>query len=358
MFESMTFESIMESMLANVPNDLDKREGSVIWDALAPAAVELETAYKMLDYTWNQSFADTADRAFLVLRARERGMAPTAATYAILKGVFVPTTASVSGKRFNLGDYNFQVGDAIEGEAGSYQMICETAGTGGNATLGTMIPIDHVEGLQSATATEVLIPGEDEEDTEAFRTRYLAEFTTSRFGGNIAQYIDWVMALDGVGGVRVARRTTSSRTITVTIIDSNYDAASAALIASVQNSLDPNGDGSGTGIAPIGHEVSVVSAGETTINVYIEVEFDTGYNYENMLNQIQEEIDDYLLEVRSDWGDYSDNVATIVRTSQIETRILALTGIIDVRDVQINGSAENYSCTNNTIPVLGVITHD
>ena len=70
MFQNFNFELIMNRMLANVPDDLDKREGSVIWDALAPAALELETAYLFLDYVLNQSFADTSDRDFLILRAR------------------------------------------------------------------------------------------------------------------------------------------------------------------------------------------------------------------------------------------------------------------------------------------------
>ena len=42
MFEVMTYEKIMERMLARVPNSLDKREGSVMLDALAPAAKEDE----------------------------------------------------------------------------------------------------------------------------------------------------------------------------------------------------------------------------------------------------------------------------------------------------------------------------
>ena len=42
MFEVMTYEKIMERMLARVTNSLDKREGSVMWDALAPAVKGLE----------------------------------------------------------------------------------------------------------------------------------------------------------------------------------------------------------------------------------------------------------------------------------------------------------------------------
>ena len=45
MFEGYTFEYLMESMLSRVPDSLDKREGSIIYDALAPAAAELAQMY-------------------------------------------------------------------------------------------------------------------------------------------------------------------------------------------------------------------------------------------------------------------------------------------------------------------------
>ena len=42
MYEALTFEAILERMLGRVDDSFDKREGSVIYDALAPAAVELQ----------------------------------------------------------------------------------------------------------------------------------------------------------------------------------------------------------------------------------------------------------------------------------------------------------------------------
>ena len=34
--DTMTFETILEQMLSAVPDTVDKREGSIIYDALAP----------------------------------------------------------------------------------------------------------------------------------------------------------------------------------------------------------------------------------------------------------------------------------------------------------------------------------
>ena len=64
MFEEMSFELIMNRMLSRVNTDVDKREGSIIWDALAPAAAELALMYIQLDTVLNEAFADTAKREY------------------------------------------------------------------------------------------------------------------------------------------------------------------------------------------------------------------------------------------------------------------------------------------------------
>jgi uncharacterized phage protein gp47/JayE len=91
MYEEMTYDFILQRMLNRVNSqnaNLDTREGSIIYNALAPAAVELTNAYIQLDFILNSTFADTASRDYLIQRAAERGLAPYAKTYAILQGEF------------------------------------------------------------------------------------------------------------------------------------------------------------------------------------------------------------------------------------------------------------------------------
>lgn len=84
MYEDITYEIILKRMLDKVPDTIDKREGSVIYDALAPAALELQIMY-MVDVILNESFGDTASRKYLIKRAAERGLSPYKASKAILK---------------------------------------------------------------------------------------------------------------------------------------------------------------------------------------------------------------------------------------------------------------------------------
>ena len=358
MIDGMSFDEIMERCLARVDDSLDKREGSIIYDALAPACIELETWYMYLEHILNQAFADTAERDFLILKAKERSLAPYPATSAVVKGVFTPADADVAGKRFNLGDLNFVVGDAITGEAGAYELTCETTGADGNKVLGALIPIEYVEGLETATATELLIPGEDEEETEDFRQRYFDSFGTTAFGGNVQEYINKVMALEGVGGVRVTPVWNGGGTVKCTIVDAEYNPATSTLISAVQEVIDPTQDGSGLGLAPIDHRVTIDTPATVTVNVYTEIEFGSGYSWDNMASAIEAAISAYLLELRTDWKNHLTGTNTIVRISQIETRLLDLEGIVDISGTEINETAANLVIEDNKIPVMGVVTHD
>lgn len=358
MFEAFTFDNIMARLLDNVRDDVDKREGSIIYDALAPAALELEMAYISLDYMLLQMFADTADRDCLILRARERGLIPDDATAAVLKGEFIPTSIDVTGQRFSLGELNFVATAAIEGEAGAYQMTCETPGVDGHKVLGAMIPINYIDGLETATATAILIPGEDEEETEDFRERYFNSFDNKAYGGNVQDYINKVMEIDGVGGVRVTPIWAGGGTVLCTILDASYNPASTTLISNVQEIIDPTQDGSGTGVAPIDHIVTIDTPDTVTVNVNVPLEFDTGYSWDNMQTTVENTIAAYLLELRTSWKNYQTGVSTVVRVSQIESRLLALTGVVDVGSTKINGVAANLTISGNDVPVMGTVTHN
>lgn len=111
MYEEITFEVIMERMLNRIPDKFDKREGSIIWNALAPAAIELQLMYIEFDNILMESFADTASYEFLERRAAERGLHPYQSTNAILKAEFnqdVPI-----GSRFSLEELNYVVIEKI-----------------------------------------------------------------------------------------------------------------------------------------------------------------------------------------------------------------------------------------------------
>lgn len=352
MFEDMTYDVIMQRMLAHIPEDMDRREGSVIWDALSPAACELEIAYIELDNIINEAFADTATRDFLIRRAAERGISVFPATQAIMKGEFEPSTLDVLGKRFNQDDLNFIADEKISD--GVYKLRCETPGVEGNRAFGTLVPIEYIPGLTKAEITELLIPGEDEEDTEALRYRYYQSFSDKAFGGNEKDYLLTTNAIEGVGATKVIRIWNGAGTVKLIILDSLFNKASSVLIESVQTIIDPLQDAKGDGLAPIGHIVTVDTVQDVTINISTAIEFESGVTFAMKQTEINEAIEAYLLELRQAWANQQ---SLIVRIAHIETRLLAITGIADVGETKINGTAANLTLEEHQVPVLGVITN-
>lgn len=402
MYEAQTYEAILARMLKKVLEEnsgLDTREGSVVWLGNAPAAVELTNLYIALDTVLNESFADTASREYLILRAKERGITPQAASAAVLQMTITPASLTLAdGARFSIGDLNYYV-SANDG-GGVYEITCETAGAAGNDYSGNVIPIEYIDGLETCTITSILIPGEDEEDTEVFRKRYLSSMDAQAFGGNREDYIEKVNAIAGVGGVRVyrawnddikpadlipstavgtwiaglsglssevsawltavytaaaAKKLTTGGTVKLAILNSLYEKPSDTLINTVQTAIDPTQNaGEGVGLAPIGHVVHVVGVEEEAVDLSFDITYSTGWTWDDVSAYVTEAINKYFTELASEWAD--QDTALIVRVSQIESRLLNLSGILDIGNTTINGEAANCTLSLDSIPVLGTIT--
>lgn len=343
MYEDMTYENILYRTLSKVPKNMDKRQGSIIFDAIAPACAELAQIYIELDRIINESFADTQTREYLIRRAAEKGLKPYESTKAILKAEF-NIDVHIDSK-FSLNELNYTIIEKLQDRV--YKLECDTSGTCGNKYFGDIIPVENIPNLQTATITELLIPGEDEEQTEAFRKRYFDSFNGESFGGNIKDYKEKVNAITGVGGVKVYPVWNGGGTVKLVIIGSDYNIPSVQLINDVQEQIDPtlNG-GEGKGIAPIGHLVTVESVQETIVNIELNLIYQDGYTWNDVQKTIDTEIDKYFNELNSVWAD-TDNI--VVRISQIERRILDISGIVDISNTIINNKTENLIISSNNI---------
>lgn len=399
MYEAQTYESILARMLQkalSINSNLDTREGSLVWYGDAPAAVELQNLYIALDTVLNETFADTATRPYLILRAAERGLSPQPASPAILQMAITPTTLFLPlNTRFSIGELNYYV--SADRGSGNYELTCETAGEAGNNYTGTVIPIEYVDGLETCKITSVLVPGEDEEDTELFRQRYLNSLNAQAFGGNQIDYIEKVNAIPGVGGVKVYRAWngdlkpanmippkeaeawikglsgvpepvklwldtvyaaaknnmfTVGGTVKLVVINSTFTIPSPTLVEQVQTAVDPlQNAGEGVGIAPIGHVVRVEGVQEETVDLGFALYYQRGWSWEDVSGYVTETINGYFLELAQSWADQDE--ALVVRISQIESRLLGITGILDIANTTINEKAANHTLALDYIPVLG-----
>ena len=350
MYEVKTYEEILLRMMNRVPDTFDKREGSIIYDALAPAAAELAQMYIELEYCFNQSFVDSAEGDYLTRLCSQFGIDRKEATHTVAKGIFKnannePFNVEI-GSRFNLENLNYVVTEKIND--GIYMLQCEELGEVGNSTVGNLIPIDYITGLASASLAEILVPGEDVEDDEALRERYYEYVRNPAYGGNIADYKRKVKLLDGVGQVKVFPVWNGGGTVKLVLLDSDNNIPTSGLIDIVQEAVDPQPQQQGLGIAPIGHLVTVVGAEQKNISISTTITCEEGYLKSDVATYIEAVINKYFAEMADEWEDKDLNV----RIAHIESRILGISGVVDVQDTSINGVTSNLALTDVEIPKL------
>lgn len=349
-YESQTYEAILSRMMSRVsaqyPN-LDTREGSVLFNALAPAALELAIMYTELDNVLNESFVNTASREYILIACEQMGMDTSVfdASAGVHKGEFDVEVAI--GSRWNCDIFNYTVTEYIglEGEYHTYKLRCETVGTAPNNQTGDLTPItDVVVGLNYAKLTECLIEGENETSDYDIRTAYYEYVNNLVSDGNVAQYKRWCEEYDGVGNAKVFPLWNGDNTVKVSILSASNTAATETLVAEFQEYLDPGTTGMGDGVAPIGAFVTVSTATEVPISISATVTMKSGYTN---TADITAAVTDYLASIA-----YEKNTISYMSIGAV---ILNVDGVESVDNLKLNGVTNNITIGNEEIPVIGTV---
>lgn len=378
--QKYTYEYILTEALSKVPDNVDKREGSIIRDALSPCCYEAAKHILYLADIIEQTYIETANGLWLDGRVIEGGITRDPATYAKKLGVFKtqldePCQISIGQSFSTVGDtilnytavqvYTNEDGDVVPG---SYVMQCNTVGSVGNSYIGRIVPNDYIEKLVSAEITTLLYPGEEEESDDSLRERFLANLMKTAFGGNIAQYRQWAKEIPGIGGVQVYPVWAGGGTVKLSIIDTDYNSCSSEFCQTILEKFDPENSGGetglGLGIAPIGHKVAVSTPLPRTINVSGKITLLPGYKLETLLPQIKLALEEYLLSLRQAWenSDDENNYSVIVYLGRINFAILNVKGVSSAYELQLNGTDTDIRLTETSslqeIPVLGTVSLD
>ena len=140
-------------------------------------------------------------------------------------------------------------------------------------------------------------------------------------------------------------------TVRLTILGADGKPPSKELIDEVQEAVDPEQNhGQGIGIAPIGHTVTVTGVQSAQIDITTRITFADGWGFDTAETQIRQTIQEYFCELAVSWA---DEAATIVRIAQVESKLLALSCVLDITDTQFNGAAHNVQLNSDAIPELG-----
>lgn len=368
--EAQNFDYWLNLMLDNVSNDIDKREGSIIYDALAPAAMVSAQQSLSLANILRETYIKTAQGEFLDYRAVEHGTSRYAATNAEVKA------------RFNDDDgnpVNVEVGDRFASIAespifytvvkpnndGTAEMQAEEAGTSANSYIGQVLPVTPNDNLAWAEITEIIAPARDAETDDHLRERILKSDAWLAYGGNIADYLDMTSKISDVGATQVYPVWDGAGTVKLVILNNDLMPASSDLVKKVKNIIDPeDNEAQGVGLAPIDHRVTVVAPAVLKVDVSIQLKLTDQANKAAVEKGIKDMLNKLFSELRKDWDTINATVrrgySLSIYRSRILSKIMLIDGVADSHLPQLNGEDKDihlvFSNEVSQLPILGEVT--
>jgi uncharacterized phage protein gp47/JayE len=347
-FEDQTFEAILERMLARLPDDIDKRQGSVVYDLLAPAAAELAQAYIEMDNVLNLGFADTTYGEYLDRRAAEQGLTRKPAvkatgrlTFSGPEGTVIPVGTRVSTEGETPIYFVTTTEGTITGGTVTVDAEAEVGGVNGNIDAGKItVVLGDLSGVVTVTNTEPFTGGIDEETDEELLARYKEKVTRPITSGNKYQYEAWAKEVPGVADARCYPRWNGNGTVKVVVVDSEKRSPSAQVIQAVADYIES--------VRPVLADVTVVGVTEVPINISVTVTLAADADPSTVESDIRENITEYFKKIGF--------VETVVRYTAIGNAILDANGVIDYSNLTVNGSVANVILNDDEVPILGAVS--
>jgi len=358
--KEQTEEAILERMLSRVPADLDKSEGSYIWDSLAPAAYQFYMASEWAQEVLNRGFAMTTFGPYLRMRCEEHGLLPRPAVAATgtvkitgVPGTVIPlgtqvatpadeltATSSIEYMTTEVAVLNSQGGAAVPIKA-------VEAGIAGNVPIGAISlllqPISGVTGITNEMPTS---GGADEESDESLLARYLLKVRQPGTSGNKADYQQWALEMPSVSRVQVEPLWNGPGTVRIFVLGENKRAPAQAIVDHVQEYIAPAA-GQGEGKAPIGATVNVVAAAEVPLHIEAKLTIASGSTLEQVRRDFEAGLAEYLEQLAF--------VDSLVRYNRIAAILLDIPRIVDYENLTVNGGIDNIDLSLGQVAVSGTV---
>ena len=317
--KDVTQWTLLQDML-NVSSDvLDKREGSVLYDAIASVAVANGDLLTGLIPTLYQ--------AFQLLYAKGEDLDAWAANFGLTRRGSLPTYYHyVDTWREESPNDTLLVGDVLRSHNSNVRWIItsveekvvksETDGNFQETTGGVLEPERYLSALESVVFGTLYEAGREVESDESLRERILRAQKVA-VGGSLLEYVDLVLNVyaeegnQSFYGVQVYPLSRCCGRVFVVPYHQHFRREDAGRLrcatqeerTALAQWLDPQDErGFGMGHIPIGHHVHVVGADARPIDFHFRLELEEGKEYTPALGEAICDATDAYLEKVGDEG--------------------------------------------------------
>lgn len=353
--EAKDFDYYVDSMLDNVSDDVDKRQGSIIYDAIAPAAMEMANRSTDLINYINQSHVATATGDFLDWHAQDKGTSRELATNTKVTAHIVDDNKNIV-TNIDVNDRFASVGaDTIfyyvlgKKDNGDYLLQAEIPGTTPNGYTGQLLPVTPNDSINWAEIVEIYAPAKDDESDDSLRERLLSPNNYINYGGNITDYHTMLDNIKDVGAVQIYPAWQGGGTVKLVILDNDLNPAVDTLLNEVKTTIDPPEEsGLGYGLAPIGHQVTVVRPKIFDITITSNVVSDGKIDKSVLNNEIKSSVQNYFNDLRKSWGkDNNNHYSLTIYRSQLLAVILQTQHVVNADMPKLNNNDDDIDLVFN-----------
>lgn len=347
-------DDIHKQILDNLDDEYQKTVGFPAHDITRAVAVALSALGNDIDKATAMADADNLTGGELEKYVyQHKGIIrrdSVKATGSLTATVSASTTIPVGTLFETASGVQFQSIQTASGST-SIQIPIEAVegGAAGNVAAGTItvIPVT-ITGLAAVINDAPTSGGYRAETDDELRERYYLALQQPITAGNKYQYQAWALEIDGVGYAKVFPLENGANTVGICIIGNDGKPASSALVAAVQEYIDPDSAGVGEGVAPIGAHCTVVAATSKTVNISVKVNALSGYSSSAIKTEIQNKIDAYFADIalRQDYVSYA----------KVGNLILSVDGVEDYSNLLLNSGSSNIALTAKQVAVRGTVT--
>lgn len=341
-------------MLDNIPNEWNKMQGYPVYDITRGFSFALdELDAKIEDVKNKQSVRNLSGLDLEKVIEERTGLTRKTGVKAVgrIKIVSGQGTVLKTDLFATENDIYFQSLEAKDVTAGDYVLVeCTEGGLVGNVSTGTITVVPKtINGISQITNDEPTTGGYDTETDESLLERYFDRLRNPVNGVNCNQYIVWANSIAGVGGARCIPIWNGKNTVKVIIIGNDYKPASDNVVKLVQDYIDPNKNGDGSGVATIGAVTTVVSAKTTPIKVTI-----TGVKFSGDVNTLKAEIKDTIDRYIRQSAFNTDYVSI----AKIGALIIDIDGVTDFKELKLNDTHDSIQIENDACGVLSGVWYE
>lgn len=353
MFENFTEEFFLDQAKSLGENlGVDIRQGSIYMDGAVGHCIRAAKFYSDLSSTFELLFIDTCTGEVLNQKVGERNIIRKGAVssyYNILvQGVEL---SQLVGERFMVDGYYF----VLESYDSGYYIKSEKVGIETNNLLPgqSLIPMKNTKDLKAVTLGEIYLAGADEESDDSLRKRYQELITKATENGNKQQYKIWCEEFEGVGRAIIYPLAYGVNTVKAIIVTPEGIAPTQALVEEIQHYIDPNSEGLGEGVAPIGCIFYAEAAIETVVDISLIVQLVEGYSLKVVKESIISNLEKLFQEVALSSIDKSES--GVIQYIKVVSVLANTEGIMDFTQLKLNGSDTNVVIGKDNVGVLGEV---